>query len=229
MLTYLVKAVKEDVDSAAVRSTVYKIEEDTEEYDPPIVESGIAQVTRLFKDGRKVDVIQNKSDSALFALTRFWSTLQMCFLSGRGFCCAYPRYTSCGVGILSPSAILRDEEPHQFVKPLITKYEARGFQFQARELDLHGRRCSKHPGLCVKERRSFEDRFCYTLHYDHPSDPYKVGHPLVVSQVHKTAWRFGGWHECSWDGSERFINSHSRTFNAVTGDVELKQRYGRRD
>lgn len=54
------------------------------DYDRSLVETGILRVASLRKGDWKVDVIQSRSQSALYAISRFWSTLQMNFISARG-------------------------------------------------------------------------------------------------------------------------------------------------
>ncbi|KAF7791663.1 hypothetical protein EIP86_002685 [Pleurotus ostreatoroseus] len=48
------------------------------------MESGIIRVASLQKGTWKVDVVQSRSESALYAIPRFWSTLQMNFISAYG-------------------------------------------------------------------------------------------------------------------------------------------------
>lgn len=51
---------------------------------PRPVETGIYRVACLMKGDWKVDVIQSRSGSPLYAIPCFWSTLQMNFVSARG-------------------------------------------------------------------------------------------------------------------------------------------------
>ena len=55
-------------------------------YVPRDIDTGICRVTTLYRGVRRVDVIRNRSASPTFALTRFWSTAQMNFISSRGEC-----------------------------------------------------------------------------------------------------------------------------------------------
>lgn len=62
--------------------------------------SGIHAVTSL-KRHRRLRVIQSKSRAAAYPLPRSLSTLDMSFLSAKGFCCPYPGPTSEGWGLLN--------------------------------------------------------------------------------------------------------------------------------
>lgn len=55
-------------------------------YVPRDIDTGICRVTTLYRGVRRVDVIRNRSASPTLALTKFWSTAQMNFISSRGEC-----------------------------------------------------------------------------------------------------------------------------------------------
>lgn len=206
---WTVDNVHEDDEGLAVDD-----EGDTDDwaYAPLFVESGIRSVRRLFCTGRKVDVIQVKSSCALFALTRFWSTLQMNYLSARGFACAYPLTTFIGVGILSTLVLDHESNPRKpFVKAIV-KYGDRGYTFITQSVPL-GEPCSHQTASCATLRRGFNDDKCFTVTFDTSETPYQIGGCVTPSSVHKVGWKLGG----GLHGTENVISTNSRTFNAITG------------
>lgn len=166
--------------------------------DPPSFRdiSGIRDVTSLFNQGLKVDIISSNTSSALYPLAHFWSTLQMNFLTARGFCCAYPGSTFAGIGLLNETGLNAFGHPTQRVAPLISKYEARGYQFLMASDKMALFECVPtippdltHPLL----RRDFDDGRCFTLHFPTASSPYQTNNVLTVSATWRVAWQLGGW------------------------------------
>ena len=147
----------------------------------------------------------------------------MSYVTSKGICCAYPTWTFQHVGVLSPRILSADDEPYSFVKRLMRKSEARGFTFRATPI-VGRRECDHTTSTCVDLRRGFEDPFCYTLYFDTADAAYHVGGKIVVSDINKVGWQFGGHHFPS-----RCVDSYSRVFNAVTGTLESKITYGRLD
>lgn len=192
-------------------------------YSPLFVETGISAVRRLFKRGQKVDIIQVKSTCASFALTRFWSTLQMNYLTPDGFCCAYPEYTLNGMGVLNPLAVNRHGIARSTVRHLIDKYIARGYAFVPRAL-ADGQSCAHDTIGCPLLRRGFDDAYCYSMWFDTTDTAFSFSGAILPSQVHKVGWRLGGKH-----GDDLFEKPTARVFDAVTGNLESKKLYGRFD
>ncbi|KAJ3557964.1 hypothetical protein NM688_g1190 [Phlebia brevispora] len=85
----------------------------------PPVETGICQVASIYRDGKKIDVVQSRSSSALYAIAHFWSTLQMNFLSARGFSCAYPSLTFRRIGVINPLVQTSELMPRAYIDLLV--------------------------------------------------------------------------------------------------------------
>lgn len=192
-------------------------------YTPLLVDTGICAVRRLFKDGLKIDVIQVKSACASFALTRFWSTLQMNYITPDGFCCAYPEYTLEKKGVLNPLAVNRHGFARSTIRHLVDKYVARGYAFVPRAWH-EGEDCTHDNTGCAILRRGFDDVYCFTMRFDTARTPFKFAEPILASKICKVGWRLGGKH-----GEDLFEKPSARVFNAVTGSLESKRTYGRFD
>lgn len=192
-----------------------------EEYEHQRIESGIVQVTKLFKDGVKIDLIQVKGSSSLFALTRFWSTLQMNYLTAHGFCCAYPALTLKNVGVMAPVILNLNPLRQKFIETLKHKYERRGYTFLNAMTEGDG--CDHTSAVCPRARRSFQDGHCYTLVFGTNNEPCQFNAQLEEYSNWRVSWRFGGLHE------GLVANASARIFDVVTGSVELKSRYDRHD
>ncbi|KAJ3559443.1 hypothetical protein NM688_g343 [Phlebia brevispora] len=143
----------------------------------PPVDTGICRVATLYKNGRKVDIIQNSCSSALYAITQFWSTLQMNYISAKGFCCAYPSLTLRRIGVINPVVQDRELLPRHFVDALIQKYQARGYQFYTRWYYFEGYGCHGYHihALCPSTDRSFEDHYSLSGTFGSNRRPGTIG------------------------------------------------------
>lgn len=213
----------EDTFQAMASDSAWGAGMDQWRYSPLFVESGVARVQRLFRDGRKVDVIQVKSQCALFALTRFWSTLQMNYLTPTGFCAAYPMLTFANIGVLNPLVIDKDGDPRPTTRFLIDKYESRGYQFINNPL-AHMPIELERTTASFSTQRGFCDAGCFTLRFDTAEHPYLVGGAVLPSTTCKVGWLFGGV-----DSGGHYVRPKVTAFNAVTGEEEEKSRFGRFD
>ncbi|KAJ3551453.1 hypothetical protein NM688_g4693 [Phlebia brevispora] len=190
------------------------------------VETGIVEVATMRKGDRKIDVIRNQSASAVFAITRFWSTLQMNFISANGFCCAYPSPTSQRVGIINPLALTLEGQPRSFIGPLVRKYSQRGYAFHNHWHMYIGHGCRDNHThiLCPMKRRSFEDQFAFYGEFGTATQMPRFDSVRGASVSDwKVGWRLGGFHEV--DGFRAL--SPARVWHGVTGEVDRRDRYAR--
>ncbi|KAJ3559973.1 hypothetical protein NM688_g15 [Phlebia brevispora] len=183
------------------------------------VQTGICQVASLYRDGKKVDIIQNDSSSALYAITFFWSTLQMNYISARGYCCAYPMLTFRRIGVISPLVQTRELRPRAYIDPLVAKYQDRGYHFFTRWYFSVGARCAtshSHP-LCPTQVRSFEDNYSLSGTFGSKRYPGTIGTPrgAIVSEW-KVGWQLGGYH----DDRSRLATSKAKCWHNVTGVMQ---------
>ena len=169
-----------------------------------------------------MDIIQCFSSSPLYAIAHFWSTLQMNFVTPRGFCCAYPALTFDGRGLLNPKARMVNNQPKDFVKPLIAKYQERGFIMHQCACTIPLPPLAPLPpcGLhlseyCPDTRRSFDDDMSFTLHFDTDDVPYHTG-PNLISTEWTVGWKLGGYH------GQRYSFGSTKSFNRVHGEVQTR-------
>ncbi|KAJ3529885.1 hypothetical protein NM688_g7790 [Phlebia brevispora] len=188
------------------------------------VETGILRVASLRKATRKIDVIQSKSASALYAITRFWSTLQMNYLSASGYCVAYPQTTFRRIGVVSPHVMRDNANPRSFVLQLIHKYEARGYTFRHNWFEDNERGCSRDHAhvFCPTVRRTFEDKWSYCGSYasSTAAPRFNAARDGFVTEW-KVTWQLGGHHQ----RNDEKLSCTARAWHSVTGQGEKRSLY----
>ncbi|KAJ3559056.1 hypothetical protein NM688_g574 [Phlebia brevispora] len=205
-------------------AAIERMIDNSPEYVSVPLETGIVQVAALNKGNCKVDIIQNQSASSLYAITRFWSTLQMNYICASGYCCAYPQTTFRLEGVVSPHVMLNNMTPHDFVYPLVEKYERRGYDFRFNwyEPEQAGCRENHEHMFCPSRRRSFDDgvSYCGTFGSEDEPPAFNDTRGAFVSEW-KVGWQLGGRHEQS---DVRFP-SPARAWHSVTGQGERRTQY----
>lgn len=88
---------------------------------------GVARYTKLAKGEHIVDVLCSETDSPLFPISAFWTTLVMNYIGAEGFCCAYPMLTLRRQGLINPRNIQEDQPMSARIVECLDKYSARGF------------------------------------------------------------------------------------------------------
>ncbi|KAI0359246.1 hypothetical protein OH77DRAFT_1375134, partial [Trametes cingulata] len=91
---------------------------------------GYTKVFHLEKSGRKIDVIQSCTASALHPIPYFWSTHVMNYLTADSFCIAYPTFTLSGRGLLNPLPLIKHRYPRERTLSVMAKYQDRGYDFR---------------------------------------------------------------------------------------------------
>ncbi|KAJ3559978.1 hypothetical protein NM688_g10 [Phlebia brevispora] len=188
------------------------------------VDAGITEVATLRKGDRKIDVVRNQSTSALYAITRFWSTLQMNYIGAHGFCCAYPSLTSQRVGIINPLVMTSEGVPRRYILPLIEKYSQRGYAFHDHwYMHIgHGCRDNHLHVLCPTKRHSFEDQYAFYGAFGSATRSSRFDSVKGASASEwKVGWRLGGSHQA---GGFRCAHS-ARAWHSVTGEGERRSQY----
>ncbi|KAI9059283.1 hypothetical protein FKP32DRAFT_1580279 [Trametes sanguinea] len=131
--------------------------------------SNIRSVARLYRsDGRRIDVIQSPTGSALDPIAHFWMTAVMNYLTPRSFCVAYPSLTSAKRSILSPrrAAVSTLVGPVYADINLVQKYKSRGYDIRAsvQAWNLantrNGTCTAGDSSSCPATRRFFGDELC---------------------------------------------------------------------
>ncbi|KAJ3525165.1 hypothetical protein NM688_g8447 [Phlebia brevispora] len=168
---------------------------DADSYDSYVVAAvleGIAGVATFKKDRKKIDVVRSASQSALFPLTHFWSTLQMNWVSASRFCCPYPDLTFEKRGVLNGLVSDSHGRLYDFVLPLLFKYRARGFRIGARWETFSGGQCagSHNHVLCPALYRSFHDAYCLGGSFGPHGFVRGIG---SVRAPFLSDWRVGWW------------------------------------
>ncbi|KAJ3555914.1 hypothetical protein NM688_g2317 [Phlebia brevispora] len=215
----IARALAEQQDDA-----VERVLQGTLDYVSVPLDTGIVKVATLNKGSYKIDIIQNQSASALYAITRFWSTLQMNYISASGYCCAYPQTTFLLEGVINPHVMNRNMTPYEFVHPLIQKYERRGYAFRYNwyEPETAGCRLDHDHPFCPTKRRSFEDGHSYygTFGTEQELPSFNNTSGAVVSEW-KVGWQLGGRHE----RTGYRLPAPARAWHSVTGQGEKRVLY----
>ncbi|KAI0040956.1 hypothetical protein FA95DRAFT_1502085 [Auriscalpium vulgare] len=156
---------------------------------------GLFQVIHLERpDGREIDLVVSTRQSPLSALTYFWGTIVLNYVSADTICVSYPLWTLAGIGRLHP-----ERSSFRHARLCVDKYHGRGFQlhtFDSKQEPTY------HSIYCPRSYRTFFDRSCLRFSFDAPS-----GLPLyqVRPPVHPV-WRYGG-DACQADciGDRRYV------------------------
>ncbi|KAH9895266.1 hypothetical protein C8Q73DRAFT_623280, partial [Cubamyces lactineus] len=92
--------------------------------------AGFSLAIQLTKGNSKIDIVQSTTLSALHPIPYFWSTHVMNHLTADTFCVAYPHFTLAGRALLNPIVLIDDRYPNDRTLGMITKYQARGYDFR---------------------------------------------------------------------------------------------------
>ncbi|KAI0052232.1 hypothetical protein FA95DRAFT_1472703, partial [Auriscalpium vulgare] len=119
---------------------------------------GLFQVVHLERpDGKEIDLVVSSRQTPLWALTYFWGTLVLSYISADTICVAYPLWTLAGVGRLHP-----ERSSFFQAKRCVAKYTERGFQllqFDSKDKTTY------HSKYCPHLLRTFFDRACLRLSF----------------------------------------------------------------
>jgi hypothetical protein len=130
--------------------------------------SRLSTVTKLVRDGFRIDVLQSDSDSVITPITWFHSTAVMNYLTDKSFVMLYPAFT------LDRVSVLQSGRPQQNGK-WFTRYEARNYKIRgADDLDTHD-----YGAVCVDRMRSTNDRHCLVVPYEAEND-FTVDRPTAA-------------------------------------------------
>lgn len=147
--------------------------------------SRLAHVSKFFKAGVNVDVIQSTDDLAVSPLDGFWGTLPMNAVSLRGYCISYPRLTMNELGIMHHFGMVNHQQLTLRTHNAKFKYEPRNFSFRVKPVDFNDQQLGvlRTEDLCTHTRRYYGDKMCATA----------VFVPLRAPTTLKTAqWIIGG-------------------------------------
>lgn len=126
--------------------------------------AGICGVVRMRTARGCVEVIRSSSDSVLFPVTHFWTTLVMNVVTADFVCIAYPELTLRGRGLAAYRVFSAEEVD------ALAKYVYRGFEFRVRVgqwTDMEEFRLSEcFPWMCTGCTRFFGDGGCLMVPFD---------------------------------------------------------------
>lgn len=166
---------------------------DTHDYSTlPSIDPSIYSITRLVHSkGRRIDIIESLSPSALHPIVSGWTTLLPNYVSARTLCIPYPYHVLARTGCFAQS-----QENPSYTYQIIEKYVSRGFamlEYQsgltpgvARAYPDAPQDCAQNP-YCPHHLRSFGDKWC--LQYT-----FRKGMEGQMDRVECLIpkWRFGG-------------------------------------
>lgn len=159
---------------------------------------GIRVITKLSKGDQFIDVVASATESAIFPMFFFHSTLVMNFLTADSIFCAYPSLTLGGRGLIQSRHLVgphrTDLCPTQ--KPSIIKCLLRGFileyfPYQSSHRNPEGLHQCRSSPICPHTVRNVADRGCLRMNFAIPSllgDSFFNG----WDRHWDIAWRLGG-------------------------------------
>lgn len=147
--------------------------------------------------GRRIDIVESTSPSALHPLPHTWTTILPNYVSARTLCVPYPYHVLCNFGSLacenSGSPATREE---------VAKYEGRGYTMypfrsgisasvvRAYPSVLREGGCTENP-YCPNMTRTFGDQWCLRYTFKEKRSEGLDGVGCLVPE-----WRLGGF--CGW-------------------------------
>jgi len=129
-------------------------------------------ISQWKKDGRKIDVLESESESAIDPLKSFHSTLVMNFIAWNSISVLYPSLTFRKIAIVQDATGQRGSWWRK-------KYSARGFDIKDHDKALQDA-CLVCPGL----HRSVDDQNSLNIYFD-TDEENLVPHPQLY-----TSWNF---------------------------------------
>lgn len=194
--------------------------------------TGIKTVISLGNNETKIDIVVTMSTMPVYTVTRFWSTLQMNYLTANGFCSLYPTLTFDDIGLMTASALSTYSAiPRAPVLVLLEKYQQRGYRFFTRgEAILRsefgrgptaismGTRQDEGSSFRCHEFRGLRDGKVFTMSFDTKDHPYRLGVDLHNSRW-SVGWRIGG----IW--GRRCYRYKGSVFDRITGQIDSPGRY----
>lgn len=155
--------------------------------------SVVASVLRLvnINTGKRVDVVESSTVSALQPIPRSWSTLQANYISADNLCVAYPFLTLNRRGCITPIWFT----PDGTIPAALEKYRKRGYTVADFSFNVDDHLLSLFPGItqecesnpyCPHALRFFGDKWC--LQYAFDEDNY-FDDPVDEITIR---WRYGG-------------------------------------
>lgn len=126
------------------------------------------------------------------------------------------------MGVLNPLLQNRDMIPHTFIRPLIAKYEGRGYRLYNRWYDANGGvGCgAQHTDICCPGvARAFEDHYSYSGTFGGRGVPAEFDTPRgAFVSVWKVGWQLGGYHRAG-EARPR-VDHRTRSWHGVTGQTD---------
>ena len=90
---------------------------------------GLRRVAKMSKGDLKIDVIEPYVESAVLAVSQFWTTLLMNYFTADELCVMYPDAVFAGVGGIPARWLTADGALPIHTAKLVNKYVQRGYKF----------------------------------------------------------------------------------------------------
>ena len=149
----------------------------------------------LQRNGLTIDVIVLETASPTLAITQFWTTLLMNYISWKGVCVFYPALTFARVGLVSPGWLEDDGSASPHLEKLIEKYTARDFSLILRHDDILAavvQEFQPDGSLLPWTERTTNDTTCLSVTFSNASWSLRIGRDVSNYEDH-VAWKLGGW------------------------------------
>lgn len=148
------------------------------------------------EDNQIIDLVVPNSTSPILAVTQFWTTLVMNYITREGVCVMYSSLTMQGVGVLNPTALEPNGTASHRIQAVINKYTLRGFNIHSIHT-LPGPNAVPSLALVPPSQGSLEasrwredgDRDCLLVRWGPGCARSRIGLRVVSSHLPRVWWR----------------------------------------
>lgn len=183
---------------------------------------GYRRIVRLERDGSWIDVVVVAGESALLAISKFWTTILFSFFTLDGYCCAYPEMLHLRRSMVAQCVL--SSGLSQIVGPIM-KYRTRGVRlFRSYRSWREGTEGHCTGGTtCPSKWRFFGDRGCLIGFFDQDRSMEKDA--ALLGRMHiAVVWRLGG--EACYMGRCGNTGGYSgEQFELSEGFIDIAQRW----
>ena len=158
-----------------------------------------------------VDLVVPMSSSLVLAITQFWSTAVMNYISPDGICIMYPHLTFSRRLLVNPAWLTTHGTCAAHTQFLATKYHQRGFEILIAQSQPLGNRI----GPYFSGTRHKEDDQALTLRWGNGPLRTRLG-LAVTPNTEVLTWFLGGWFGTQLDHGVAFLSD---------GEGHLKEAY----
>lgn len=168
--------------------------------------ASINSITHLIRaKGRRVNVVESTSPSALHPLPHTWTTILPNYVSARTLCIPYPYHVLCNVG-----SFICDHSGSEMTQAEVAKYAGRGYSISPFRSGITTSVARAYPSVlkkdigcaenpyCPNRTRTYGDKWCLQYTFKEKRAERLDGVGCLVPE-----WRLGGF--CGWCEKEALM------------------------